>query len=39
LTGKAAKDSNGTSKDGNVGDLTPSMAFYMGMGDRNTFVI
>ena len=39
VTGKASKDSNGKSKDNGGGDMTPSMAFFMGMGDRNTFVI
>lgn len=38
LTGKAAKDANGNSgADGEKMD--PAMAFFMGMGERNTFII
>jgi len=39
VTGKAAKDANGNSKEGNLGDMDPAAAFFMGIGDRNTFVI
>ena len=37
VTGKAAKDADGKSK--GLGDMDPAVAFFMGIGDRNSFVI
>lgn len=37
VTGKASTKEKSGSSGG--GDMTPAMAFFMGMGDRNTFVI
>ena len=38
VTGKAAKDANGNSKSPG-GDMIPAVAFFQGLGEKNTFVI
>jgi len=39
LTGKAAKDANGNSKNGDANDFSPAVAFFNGLGEKESFII
>jgi len=39
VTGKAAKDSEGKSKSSGDNDMIPALAFFNGLGEKETFVI
>ena len=39
VTGKAAKDADGKSKSNGENDMIPALAFFNGLGEKETFVI
>ena len=39
VTGKAAKDANGNSKSSGDNDMIPALAFFNGLGEKETFII